>query len=413
MKKFFLLVCIACLLAAPLKVFAATDMEIGVALYNKGNYKDALDHFNLTLRKNPNDYNAMYYEASTFYHLKQADTAAHYFRLIVDRFPTTVAGQNSLAALSKLDPAYYQKVLLKARKASRQPNRANAIPTGTQAATGSDASADWASLPAQARIPYHREGQNLVVTAYVNGRPIDMFFDSGAEGVVMRKSELEALGIKPPQGKSIGVSYGVGDGGGQQTWVASVTLKVGQIERRNFTVHVQDDPPGGNVSHPLLGQTFFRDFSYTLDPSPDQTSGTILFQKKGVASNFAANDSSLIPFRNMGKDILVSVEVNSRPIIMIFDTGAENCCFTIGQLQAVGLSIPEGTPAGLDAGIAGTTRSWKFNCPRMQLGPIIKTDVPISVIESSGIPYPLLGNSFLHDLRMDIDNSAHMMRVRR
>ena len=67
----------------------------------------------------------------------------------------------------------------------------------------------------------------------------------------------------------------------------------------------------------------------------------------------------------------------------------------------------------MDQGIAGITSSARFAVPRMQLGPIIKTDVNISVLNGSDIPYPLLGNSFLHDLRIDIDNDAHLMRVRR
>ena len=37
-----------------------------------------------------------------------------------------------------------------------------------------------------------------------------------------------------------------------------VTLKVGQVERKNFPLHVQEDPPSGQLGHPLLGQSFFK-----------------------------------------------------------------------------------------------------------------------------------------------------------
>jgi predicted aspartyl protease len=67
----------------------------------------------------------------------------------------------------------------------------------------------------------------------------------------------------------------------------------------------------------------------------------------------------------------------------------------------------------MDQGIAGVTASSRFTVDRMQLGPIIKKDVNVSVIDNSAIPYPLLGNSFVHDLRMDIDNDNHKLRLRR
>ncbi len=243
-----------------------------------------------------------------------------------------------------------------------------------------------------------------------------MYFDSGAEGVVMRKSTYESLGMKAPTGEHSSMSYGVGDGGGQRTWIVPISLRVGTIERKNFPLHVQEDPPdGAGISHPLLGQTFFNAFSCTLESAQEGNRGTILFQKKNPKRAFAANDSSVIPFSNLGKDILVTADINGRKIKMIFDTGAELCVFTRRQYESLGLTIPDDASEGVDQGVGGRTSSRRFAVPRIQLAQIIKTDVNVSVISDIGtaIPYPLLGNSFLSDLRIDIDNDAHLIRIRR
>ncbi len=388
-----------------LPTLAVTEMDKGIALYNKGDYHNALNHFVLTLRNNPNDANALYYQGLTFHHMKEFSLAKQSYSLCIKRCPNTPAAKSAQAALTYLDPAYYKNMQQQAAAARST--------IAAQPAQSSTESAEFTNLPDTVRIPYQRDGQNLVVSTYINGRPIDMFFDSGAESTVVFKSQLEQLGIRAPEGKHVGTSHGVGDGGAQKIWVLNVALKVGPIERKNFPLHVQEDATTSTPKHPLLGESFFRDFTLSMDNSPDNTSGTITFRKKNAAKSFSASESSVIPFTNWGKEIIVNVEVNNKMVPMIYDTGASHCAFSYAQFKTLGFSIPEDAEEGMDAGVAGTTRSWKFNIPHMRLGSVIKNDVPISVTESSGIPYPLLGNSFLGDLRVDIDNTNHIMRVRR
>jgi clan AA aspartic protease (TIGR02281 family) len=395
------------------------EMQTGMAFFNKKDYKNALPHFVQALKNNPRDYNALYFEAVTLHQLKKLESAKVVYRKVLNDFPDTPAAKNAHAALMYIDPNYARSYQLKMANTNLpSANRVNSnIRLPVQMARPRDfddgSVGELTNCPDQARIPYEREGRNLIVQTYVNGRPVQMFFDSGAEGVVIRKSELESLGIKAPVGRIFSMSHGVGDGGAQRTWLARVDLKVGPIERKNFPLHVQEDPPTGGVGHPLLGQSFFRDFAYSLDPAQDGTRGTIFFQKKIASRAFAANDSSVIPFTNLGKDMLVKVEINGRKIPMIFDTGAETCVFTRQQYQSLGLSVPDDAQRGMDQGIAGVTASSRFTVDRMQLGPIIKNDVNVSVIDNSAIPYPLLGNSFIQDLRMDIDNDSHQLRLRR
>ena len=275
-----------------------------------------------------------------------------------------------------------------------------------------DSASDLANLPDQVRIPYRREGNNLVVNAFINGHALEMYFDSGADHTMVYKSQMQSLGLRDPHGAT-SLSYGIGDGGAQRNWLIHTSIKVGQIEHKDFAVAVQDDGGSATTAYPLLGENFFRGFSYKVLPSSDDSRGSILFEKKGVGMNLG-NDGSSIPYKDMGRNMIVNVEVNGRTVPMIFDTGASGCCFTWHQwVDQMKMSIPEDAMDSRNVGIAGTTRSKHFNVQSMRLGSIMKNDVPIDIIESGDMPCGLLGNSFFGDLHIDVDNNAHLIRVRR
>ena len=261
------------------------------------------------------------------------------------------------------------------------------------------------------RVPYQKEMRNLLIEAYINGHPVQMYFDSGAMAVVFTKSTLDALGITGPQGQPIGSVHGVGNGS-VKVWKMLADIKVGQIERKNFPICVQEDPPSGGSGHPLLGQTFFRDFTYKIEPAPDDTHGAIFFHKQG-ATTVLKQDPNVIPFRDWGKNILVDAEVNGRKVTMCFDTGASGCTFTAQQwINQMGMSIPDDATRGYSSGISGLTKSLVFTLDTLRLGPIIKHDVQVSIIEQSDLTYPLLGNTFFGDLQFEIDNSRHLISIR-
>ncbi len=244
----------ACLLPAAI---AAGELESGMACFQKHDYKAALAHFNQALRENANDCNALYYEAITLHQLNQLPLAEKAYAAVILRFPNSEAARNSQKALSYLNPSYlktFNQQIGSASRASSQapPTRSSNIEAS--AVGQGDTSAEMAKLPNQARIPYQKEGRNLLVEAYINGHPVAMFYDSGAEVVVFRKSELEALGVRGPQGPPTGLSYGVGNGGAQKTWTMRANIKVGQIERNNFPIAVTEDPEGAGPDTRFLAK---------------------------------------------------------------------------------------------------------------------------------------------------------------
>jgi clan AA aspartic protease (TIGR02281 family) len=409
MKQRFLVVLGICLmLGANLKASAESDTDAGMKCFQNKDYKGALAHFQKTLAISPTDYNSLYYSAVIYHQTGVLDKAKVHYAKLIQLYPQSDAGKNAAAALGYIDPAYLRRLQPQAGTVSSGSSRS---PSSQQ--RGADAYSDNSRLPNECQVYFEPRGNNMVIDAYVNNRPTKMIFDTGAETVVFGKNHLRELGIAPPQGEPTGLAMGVGAGGAQRTWSTRATIKVGQIERHNFPITIQDEMP----TLPLLGQTFFKDFYYSIQKaSGDTGSGSIRFKRKVTAtasSTSTGKDSQAVPFTRQGNEIVVSVDVNGRTMPMYFDTGAEHCVFSEEQLKQVGVQVPDDAQEGMSMGIAGATRTRSFSVNRMKLGPIEKTEVPVSVVDDYKMRYPLLGQTFFGDLRYEMDNDAHVLRIRR
>jgi predicted aspartyl protease len=392
----------------------------GVEYYKKGDYKKAYSYFNSAGRNNPYDADNIYYQALTMQQLHNNKEAVRLYASLVSNFSYSNAGKLAAGALNRLDPEYYAQLTKKGNSSSSsRPSQVTSVTGRARSTTGSGGgeglSADWASLPSEARIPFTREGGLLVIDASINNRNMKMFFDTGAEGCTFGKNQLREANIPEPKGRSTGLSVGVGSSGSVETWSMPVTLKVGTIERRNFDISVQADMG----VRPLLGQSFFKDFEYTIDKTSPEA-GTIHFVKKTGSSSAVRTASSsekdpyAVPFQRSGRNLIVQVEVEGRPMTMFFDTGASNVAFSADQLKKAHIPIPEDAQTAMSAGIGGQTTSQIFPVKRMKMGPIEKTNFPVSCVGEANMPYPLLGQSFFGDWQYTIDNAASVIRfVRR
>jgi clan AA aspartic protease (TIGR02281 family) len=368
-----------------------------------------MTHFNKTLKTSPTDYNALYYSAIIYHRTGSVDQAKNTYGKLIKLYPNSDAARNALAALRYLDPKYASKF---PGAYSSLPTRSSATASAGRAWSGgqSGGSTEVTSGPAESQIFFEDRGNAMVVDAYVNNRPVKMIFDTGAEAVVFGKNHLNELGIDVPKGEATGLSFGVGDGGAQRAWNTTATIKLGQIEKRNCPIAVHEEMP----TLPLLGQTFFKDFQYSIQRGQGGTGGSIRFRRKDASSaQSIAHDSNAVPFSRQGNEIVVPVEINGRQTRMFFDTGAEQCVFSEAQLQQLGITVPEDAVEGRSIGIAGSTATKTFTVARMRLGSVEKTNVPISMVESYHMPLPLLGQTFFGDLRCELDNDAHLLRLRR
>jgi clan AA aspartic protease (TIGR02281 family) len=405
--------------------FDQAEFDQGVDAFRQKDYRAALDHFDNVVKANPYNCNAMYYKGVVMAKLGLKNQAVVQYATLIKYYPNTEAAKDAEAALAILNPGYLKQLKPQPIKPGQMPSTIQITPRLEPVTEPQDAirtaGDDVSSLPKRSKIYFDKEGKNLLIDASINGRPIKMLFDSGAEHVSLGKNHLAELGIRPPETPPIGKAYGIGDGGAQAIWVMRVTLRVGEIERKNFPITVQEDMP----TRPLLGQNFFKQFLYDIDNGAK----TITFTKKETDSTTAARDPNVIPFTRDGNEIVVQVEVNGRTIPMYLDTGSEQIFFTADQARTAGLEIPDDAQSGYTRGIAGKTKVKAFVVPRIRCGPIIKNDVTVLVglapesepdnvstsarSKREGLRYPLLGQEFFGDIRVTVDNQANVVRMRR
>ena len=382
------------LITAALPGHAAAGSQQGVSLYKQGKYAEAAKVFEAVCRNPAADPNTVYYYALTLHQLGNYDKAKRAYERVARDYPGSPAASLAGQALA-------------------------GFATGAQSgarpgSTSGGAAWNPENFPEQAKVYFspNQSGQ-IIVEGYVNNRRIKMLFDTGADVCAFGKNHLRELGITPPAGKPTSKMRGVGDKDLIDTWNMTINLKVGNIERKNFPITVQESMDGD----PLLGQTFFKDFTYTIDNG----SNTIQFNRKARApgftftreSNSSATDRYAIPFFRVGNSLMVTGFVNGKPMRMVFDTGAEHTVFAYDDMKNLGITIPDDAQEVVQAGIAGDTRGVSFKIQRMTVGPIERSDFNISVLQGFEAGHPLIGRSFLGEWQFTIDNEAKVIHFLR
>lgn len=373
-----------------------TAFERGVDSFNHKEYQKAISLFESSLRGHPQDPNALYYSALCYARLGEHEEARRLYTAIVEKFPQSVAAKNARAALKSVALSPFAERPRSARphkrSAQESPEQASALPFAGE-------SMGTLQAPEQARIYYRNVDGNMYVEGQINGRPMSMIFDTGASTTYLGKNHLAELGVKAPEGASAGFSGGVGERGLERVWKTRLDIKLGPIERKNFECTVSD-----HADVPLLGQTFFRDFEYTIDKADN----SIVLEKRNSSctARINQNDGYSVPFKREGNEIVVSAEVNDTPLAMYFDTGASSTCFTISDLEKLkgAGNLPEGTRMGTASGVGGSTSTLNFPIRKIKLGPIEKRNFNVCVVLSSSMKRPLLGQTFFGDWKYTIDN---------
>ena len=110
-------------------------------------------------------------------------------------------------------------------------------------------------------VPYTSSGTNILIKAQINGRSTTMLFDTGASVCFFSPQQANQVGIiVPNDAPVVGVQGVTGTTPSRLCVVRS--MKVGPLEVKNVTCMVG----AGTVSSvPMLGQSFFKNFQYTID----------------------------------------------------------------------------------------------------------------------------------------------------
>jgi clan AA aspartic protease (TIGR02281 family) len=377
--------------------------ERGVQLYNARQFRQAAPYLDQACVLSPWDSNAYYYRALCYQNLGDRAKATQYYGQCIKNFPGSTAANYAATALQTLDPAAYKRVM------SGGPTRAPAVQVsagsgiGGGASTSAQPDAELAAAPENSKIYFHNEGGHMVIDASVNNRNIKMIYDTGAEGCFMGTKQMQEMGMGLPQGKATGKNSGVS--GTVDTWKVPMKIKVGQITR-TIPVNVAE---GDQMC--LLGQTFFKDFDYEIE----RNASCINFHKKSAGGGGRATASSVpdryaVPFTKgggAGNEMTVTAEVKGRQCKMFFDTGAQITLFMKKDLKAMNIEVPDDAEEASVGGIGGTSKGVRIYLDELRMGPIIRRNFPITVLEKGE---GLIGQDFIGEWRYKVDNSAKQIK---
>lgn len=366
---------------------AANPFNDGVALFNQKKYSEAQEKFDQSMTTGRTA-NKLYYAALS--RIYQGDTAGgtKLLREVSTTYPQSQEAVNALQYLSGT------------RKSSQS---SSASTSRLSTASVSQRETDNSSLPDRVSIPFRRGlGGHLYVEGEVNGRPLTMIFDTGAESCAFGQNHLDAAGITQ---KGSFAGYASGVGGHVEVSQMTADIKVSNL-KRTIPIIVQKKL----TAPPLLGETFYEGYAYDID----NRSGIIRFTKKGASgnNNSIGYDTIDVPYSLAGRNMMVQIEVEGRTIDACFDTGAAGVVFGLTDAQRIGLTIPQDAAIVASSGIGGVVPSAMFNVRSIRLGSIQKTNFPIRVLMGS-LPYPLVGQNFFGDRKFQIDQEKRVIRFAR
>lgn len=285
-------------------VSADSYFDNGRSFFDKRQWAKALPYFHKAAEDSPWDSTAAYYEALCYHQLRDWGNAKKAYKGIVEHFPGSPAYSNAIAALKVLDPSFVNQ-------------HNNGTPAATLQSTSNDSGADAAALMAkvvvtapggETQIPVQRVTNKTWVDGSVNGRSFK--FDFGGENTTISPKDAKAMGMAVSSGKAIG------------------TVKVGQISESNFPVSVEE------TASPKLGNDFFNQFSYTLNPS------SISATKKAGGASGSSWD---VPFSKSGKDMMINVLCNGRRVSVVFDPDGGENVVPKNRAREFGLEVNEGS----------------------------------------------------------------------
>lgn len=359
----------------------------GVDLYSKRNYTAAAQFFEAWIKDDPNSPTAYYYAALCFTQLGQTERARDTFGLIVNYFPKSPEAKLSATALSGLAGT------------TRGASGGKTVGTTTGATTKPATTSSTDVLPDSDSVPFTRVGGTIFVNAQVNGQPIRMVFDTGADHCQIGVNHIGTLKAAAAAGRETQV---MGVGGLSTVSQSTVEIKVGKITR-NCAVMIQQ-----NMStEPLLGQTFFSPFVCQFD----NAAGVIHFYKRASKSYAAGYDTVEVPYTQSGNNLVVypkiMVDGEEYKVPMILDTGASR---TLVSLLMVPVPIPQDARLVRVKGISGFETVIEAPVQRLELGAISKVGMKVLLGKN---PFNLLGQDFFGDRKYTVDPEKKVIRFNR
>ena len=173
------------------------------------------------------------------------------------------------------------------------------------------------------RVPIHRHGGLPIVTVTIDGQPCNMFFDTGAPGVILNSKYFDHNIDGQVMGSGGRGAVGTGSVSGMHHVKSMDMSGVTLSETDIMTSDLSNLESVGVAVHGILGQSYYKDFDVLFDfkaseivlLSPDTTHQWLLNEGCRCQTVKGVKKGHLLTF---------DCQVSGVPIVLAFDSGAES-----------------------------------------------------------------------------------------
>ncbi|MDZ4834499.1 MAG: aspartyl protease family protein [Candidatus Melainabacteria bacterium] len=384
----------------------STSFDAGMKLYKAGQFGAAANKFLESVRTPGKEGAAYYYLGCCYYKLNRPLEARPIYRTVVNKYPTVHEAGLAAQMLHRLDPSFVIPVGIgdSPQSAGVSISAPPSVSSSAAALSGALSRSpgfpgeDFSKLPDEVRIPFTTDPSgHMRVTVYLENRPIEACFDTGANAH-FGKNHLSAAGVALPRGNPNGQASGWA-GAPVPVWRQTMRIKLGGLTRL-APVSIEEDLS----MLPLVGQEFIQGYQCEVD----NNSHYISLRKASAFKPSLSQVSSLydVPCVRRGMRDYVKMFINGKELEVLVDTGAYASTFNAKDLADIGVRIPDDAPRTTASGVGGSFSLQTINV-ECRLGPIWKKDFPISVGGSAG---SAVGQDFLGSQRFTIDREKNLMR---
>lgn len=368
---------------------ASVKFNKALGLFSEKKYSDSLVLLDSFHEQGDSESKRLYYSALCHLNLRKESEATRIFDLIRRQFPKSEA--------ARLSSDYFK---MKSAGAQTPDGQTSGMQNSQIKPDTKDASLEEkvSSKAHSISVPFRRtrKGQ-MTVNATLNGRNMEMIFDTGAEECLFGTTQAQSAGVKE-QLQAVTLKTVSGP---VSAFYSIATIKMGEIQKK-LRVCVQDQ----NMEHGILGAPFLQGYTCTID----NRGGFLRFVPES-ASDFRRIDSVSVPFELDGAKIIVNAKINDWTTSMCFDTGAFGVCVSKKQAERMDIKIPEASPIYIKGPNNQEVASWDVPA-NVSLGPFSKRACPVRIMDCE-ISYPLLGQNFFGDKLFTIDHKKREIRFAR
>jgi aspartyl protease family protein len=111
-----------------------------------------------------------------------------------------------------------------------------------------------------------------------------------------------------------------------------------------------------------------------------------------------------------GGHFMGSGSINGRPVQFLVDTGASTVALSVADAERIGLAFREGPSVRIGTA-NGLAQGWRVKLASVRIGDVEVYDVD-AIVTPQGMPFVLLGNSYLNRFQMRRDNDQMVLERR-